>query len=76
MNKMVQHDFEQDAMTDFEVMKKIMEDDSIRKIHSPEEKRHPERTKRFVEGPLRRQWSQRMNFNDTCCAPSLFTWRC
>ncbi len=41
-----------------------------------EDKRHAERTKRFVEGRLSRQLSQRMNLDETYRAPSLFTWRC
>ncbi len=87
MIEMVQHGSIQDAMPDFEVMKKFMEDDSevkdceqefteIREIHSRENKCDPELRKRFDQGPLSRRWSRRMNLDETYRMPSLFTWRC
>ncbi len=87
MIETVQHESVQDAMPDFEVMKKFMEDDSevkdreqeiteIREIHSRENKRDPELRKRLVQGPLSRRWSRRMNLDETYRMPSLFTWRC
>ena len=87
MNRSVQHGCVQDAMLDFEAMKKFMEDDSkrtncehertrIRKTHSREEKRDPELRKRVVQGPLGRRWSRHMNLTETYRAPGLFTWRC
>jgi len=45
-------------------------------VQTREEKRHTERTKRFVEGSLSRRWSRHMNVDNTYRAPSLFTWRC
>ncbi len=86
MIETVQHGFEKDAMPEFEVMKKFMEDDGkvehceqeiaeIREIQSPEHKREPELRKQFVRGPLRRQWSRYMNLDETYRMPSLFTWR-
>jgi len=45
-------------------------------VQTREEKRHTERTKRFVEGSLSRRWSRRMELDETYRAPSLFTWRC
>lgn len=77
----------QDAMPNFEMVKKFVEDDSkgnncenestkIREDHSREEKRNPELRKRNVRGPLHRRWSRRMNLDETYRAPSLFTWRC
>ncbi len=87
MIETVQHGCVQDAVPDFEVMKKLMEDDSevkiceqeiteIREIHSREDKRDPKLRKRFVQGPLRRRWSRHMNLDETHRMPSLFTWRC
>ena len=86
MNRSVQHGCVQDAMLDFEAMKKFMEDDSkrtncehertrIQKTHSRQDKRDAEWTKRFVQGPLSRRWSRRMNLDETYRTPSLFTWR-
>ncbi len=77
----------QDAMPDFEVMKKFMEDDGkvgifeqaipeIREIHSREDKRDPALRKRCVRGPLNHRWSRLMNLDETHRSPSLFTWRC
>ena len=85
-NRSVQHGCIQDAMPDFEALMKLTEDCStgqvreqeitkIREIHSQQDKRDPERTKRFVGGRLSRQWLQRLNLNETYRAPSLFTWR-
>ena len=87
MNETVQCKCAQDAIPDFEAMKKFMEDDSkrtncehertrIRKTHSREEKRDPELRKRVVQGPLGRRWSRHMNLTETYRAPGLFTWRC
>jgi len=87
INRSVQHSSVQDAMLDFEAMKKFMEDDSkitncehertrIRKTHSRQDKRDAEWTKRCVQGPLSRRWSRRMNLDETYRTPSLFTWRC
>ncbi len=86
MIETAQHSYVRDAMPDFEAMKKLMEDDGrveiceqeipeIREIHSREIKRDPELRKRFVRGPLRRQWSRHMNLDETYRMPSLFTWR-
>ncbi len=86
MNETVQHGCVQDAMPDFEVMEKFMEEDSkvkiceqettkIREIYSREDKRDPELKKRFVRGPLSRRWLRLMNLDETYRAPSLFTWR-
>ncbi len=87
MNETVQRGCAQDAMPDFEELKKLTEDRTkgqvreqeiteIREIHSRENKRDPERTKRFVKGPLSHRWSRRMNLDEAYRAPSLFTWRC
>jgi len=87
MNETVKRKCAQDAIPDFEVIKKLMEDDckgkncehestKIREIHSREEKRDPEFRKRVVQGPLGRRWSRYMNLTETFRAPGLFTWRC
>ncbi len=87
MTESVQHGCVQDAMPDFEELKKSTEDCSegqvreqeiteIREIHSREDKRDPEWTKRFVHGPLGRRWSRHLNLDETYRAPSQFTWRC
>ena len=87
MNRSLQHGCVQDAMLDFEVMNKFMEDDSkrtncehertkTRKTHSRQDIRDAEPTKRFVQGPLTRRWSRPMNLDETYRAPSHFTWRC
>ncbi len=87
MNRSVQHGCVQDAMPDFEELMKLTEDGTkeqvrepeitkIREIHSRQGKWDAERTKRFVQGPLSRRWSQRLNLDETFRAPSLFTWRC
>jgi len=87
MNETVQLKCAPDAMPDFELIKKFMEDDSkgknrqhegtkIREIHVREEKRDPEFRKRVVQGPLGRRWSRYMNLTETFRAPGLFTWRC
>ncbi len=76
-----------DVIPDFEAMNKFIEDDvkrttreqeitKIREIHSQQDKRNPEPTKRFVGGRLSRRWSQHLNLDDAYRAPSLFTWRC
>jgi hypothetical protein len=86
MIETVQHGYVQDAMPDFEVMKKFMEDDSeiticeqeipeIREIHSREDKRDPVLRKRGVRGPINHRWLRHMNLNETYRMPSLFTWR-
>ncbi len=74
-------------MLDFEELMKLMEDSAkeqvreqeitkIREIHSRQDKRDAERTKRFVGGRLSRRWSQRPDLDEAYRAPSLFTWRC
>ena len=40
-----------------------------------ESKRHADRTRRFTEARLSRRLSERMSFEDSYRAPSLFTWR-
>ena len=86
MNRSVQLECVQDAMPDFEELKKLTEDATkeqvrkqeitkIREVHSREEKRDPDRTKRFVEGSLSRRRRRLMNLDETYRAPSLFTWR-
>jgi hypothetical protein len=73
-------------MPDFDELMKLTEDGTteqvreqeitkIREIHSRQDKRDAERTKRFVQGPLSRRWSRRMNLDETYRTPSLFTWR-
>ena len=87
MNRSVQHGCVQDAMPDFEELMKLTEDCTkeqvreqeitrIREIQARENKGDPERTKRFVQGPLSHRWSRRMNLDEAYRAPSLFTWRC
>ena len=87
MNETVQRGCVQDAMPDFEELKKSTEDCSegqvreqeiteIREIRPREGKRDPEWTKRYVWGPLSRRRSWRMNLDETFRPPSLFTWRC
>ena len=87
MNRSVQHGCVQDAMADFEELMKLTEDCTkeqvreqeitrIREIQSRENKGDPERTKRFVQGPLSHRWLRRMNLDEAYRAPSLFTWRC
>ena len=87
MTEAVQRGCAQDAMSDFEELKKVTEDCSKgqareqeitknREIHPREGKRDPEWTKRYVWGPLRRRRSRRMNLDETFRLPSLFTWRC
>ncbi len=87
MVETVQHGYVRDAMPDFEVMKKFMENDGkvgiceqeipeIREIHSRDDKQDPKLRKRFVQGPINRRWSRRMNLDETYRMPSLFTWRC
>lgn len=86
MIETVQLGYVQDAMPNFEVMKKLMEDDSevkiceqeiieIREIHSREDERDSKLRKRHVRGPLRRPWSRHMNLDETYRMPSLFTLR-
>ncbi len=86
MNRSVQHGCVQDPMPDFEELMKLTEDGTkeqdreqeitkIRETHSRQDKRDAERTKRFVQGPLSRRWSRRMNLDETYRTPSLFTWR-
>ncbi len=87
MIESIQHGCVQDAMPDFEELMKLTEDGTkelvreqeitkIREIHSRQDKRDVERTKRFVQGPLSCRWSRRMNLDETYRTPSLFTWRC
>ncbi len=86
MTESVQRGCARDAISDFEVIEKLLEDGGkgtvrkqeitkIREVHSREEKRDPDRTKRFVEGSLSRRRWRRMNLDETYRAPSLFTWR-
>ncbi len=87
MNRSVQYGCAQDAMPDFEELKKVTEDrtkgqareqeiSKIREIHPREGKRDPKWTKRYMWGPLSRRRSRRMNLDETFRPPSLFTWRC
>ncbi len=87
MIETVQRGYVKDAMPDFEVMKKFMENDGkvgiceqeipeIREIHSRDDKQDPKLRKRFVQGPLSRRRSRHMNLDETFRMPSLFTWRC
>ena len=86
MNETVQRGCVQDAMPDFEELKKLTEDCSkgqvrgqeitkFREIHSRQDKRNAERTKRFVGGRISHRWWRRLNLDETYRAPSLFTWR-
>ncbi len=87
VNRSVQDECAQNAMPDFEELMKLTEDctkeqtreqeiTKIREIHSRQDKRDVERTKRYVWGPLSRRRSRRMNLDETFRPPSLFTWRC
>ncbi len=87
MIETVRHGSVQDAMPDFEVMKKLIEDDNeikiweqeiseFREIHSREDKRDPALRKRSVRGPINHRWSRYTNLDETYRMPSLFTWRC
>ena len=86
MNEFVQQECGQNAMPDFEVMKKFMEDDSKgrnckreriknREIRSRQDERGPGLRKRTVRRPASHRWSRLMNHDDTYRMPSLFTWR-
>ena len=86
MNRSVQHGCEQQVMPDFEELMKLTEDGTkeqvreqgitkFQEIHSRQDKRDPERAKRFESSRLNRQWWQHMNLDETYRAPSLFTWR-
>ena len=87
MTETVQRGCVQDAMPDFEELMKLTEDGTkkqvreqeitkIREIHSRQDKRDPERTKRFVGGRLSHRWWRHLNLDETYRAPSHFTWRC
>ncbi len=87
MNETVQRGCAGDAMPDFEELKKLMEDCSkgqvrgqeitkIRENRSREDKRDPERTKRFVRNHLTRRWSRHLNLDESFRAPFHFTWHC
>jgi hypothetical protein len=87
MNETVQYERTQAVMPDFGELKKLTEDcrqgqvreqgiTKIREIDSRQDKRNPKLRKRFVQGPLSRQWLRLMNLDDTYRMPSLFTWRC
>ena len=87
MNRSVQHGCEQGVMPDLEELMNLTEDSTkeqvreqeitkIREIHSRQDKRDPERTKRFVGGRLSHRWWRHLNLDETYRAPSLFTWRC
>ncbi len=86
MTGSVKHECAQDAMSDSEEQMKLTEDctkeqvrereiTKIRETLSRQDKRDPERTKRFVAARLSRSWSQRLNLDEVYRAPSLFTWR-
>ena len=86
MNRSVQHGCEQQVLPDFEELMNLTEDGikeqvheqgitKFPEIHSQQDKRDPERTKRFVGGRLSRRWTQRLNLDEAYRAPSLFTWR-
>ncbi len=87
MNEMVQNGCVQNVMPDFEELMKLTEDGSkekireqeitkIREIHSRQDKRDTQRTKRIVQRRLGRQWSWLKNLDETYRMPSLLTWRC
>ncbi len=87
MNQIVQNGCVQNVMPDFEELMKLTEDGSkekireqeitnIREIHSRQDKRDTQRTKRIVQRRLGRQLSWLMNLDETYRMPSLFTWRC
>ena len=87
MNRSVQHECIQDAMPDFEELMKLTKDSTkkqvreqeitkIREIHSRQDKRDPERTKRFIGSRLSHRWWRHLNLDETYRAPSHFTWRC
>ncbi len=87
MNQIVQDGCVQNAMPDLEQLIKLTEDGSkgkileqeitnIREIHSRQDKRDTQRTKRIVQRHLGRQWSWLMNLDETYRMPPLFTWRC
>ena len=87
MNEIVQNGCVQNVMPDFEELIKLTEDGSkekireqeitnIREIHSRQDKRHTQRTKRIVQRRLGRQWSWLKNLDETYRMPSLLTWRC
>ena len=87
MNETVQHGCVQDAMPDSNVMKNFTEDDRkgmigkreiarLQAIHSRKQQRDPKQKKQSVRGSISRRWLRRMDLDETCRAPSLFTWRC
>ena len=87
MTETVRRGLAKDALPDFEVMKKFLEDDSkgktcereitaLRELHSREDHRDPELRKRTVHGHISRRWPRRMNLDEIYRTPSLFTWRC
>jgi hypothetical protein len=82
----VQHECVQDAMPDFDVMKKFMEDDGKvgiceqeimknREFQSRQDKRDAQRTKRSVQDRLSRRWERHLNLDESFRAPCHFTWR-
>ena len=84
LNNTVQRECIQDAMPDFEELMKLTEDctkaqvreqeiTKNREIHSRQDKRAAERTKRFVGGRLSGWWSQCPNLDEAYRTPSLFT---
>ena len=86
MIEMLQHERAQDAIPKIEALKKLTEENEKeqvreqeitknREIHSRQDKRAAERTKRFVGSRLSRRWSQYPNLDEAYRAPSLFTWR-
>jgi hypothetical protein len=86
MTESAQRGCARDAISDFEVIKKLVEDGSKGTVRKQEitknrenpalqDKRYVERAKRFESSRLNRQWWRRMNLDETYRAPSLFTWR-
>ena len=87
MNETVQYERTKFVMSDFEEIKKLMEDCSqgqvreqgitkIREIGSRLNKRNSECTNPLVAGAISRRWWRSMNLHETYRGPSLFTWRC
>ncbi len=87
MNRLVQHGCEQDVMPDLEELMNLTEDctkeqvrgqeiTKFREIHSRQDKRNAERTKRFVGGRISHRWWRRLTLDETYRAPSHVTWRC
>lgn len=86
MTETVQTRCAPDAMPDFELIKKFMEDDSkgknrrhestkIREINAREEKRDPQLRKRNLQDSLSGRWSRREKRDNTYRVLSLFNLR-